>query len=89
MLLGEAKRELQELRASLRKVQKEREEEQLQNQARIQHRINSTAHDSLIYHKKQYRDAKPCALALLFNCNRTQQNVFFPQAQLHILESDC
>lgn len=66
MLLGEAKRELQELRASLRKVQKEREEEQLQNQARIQHRINSTAHDSLIYHKKQYRDAKPCALALLF-----------------------
>ncbi|XP_031603804.1 calcium-binding and coiled-coil domain-containing protein 1b [Oreochromis aureus] len=32
VLLGEAKRELQELRASLRKVQKEREEEQLQNQ---------------------------------------------------------
>lgn len=66
MLLSEAKRELQELRASLRKVQKEREEEQLQNQARIQHQINSTGHDSLIYHKRQYRDAKPYALVLLF-----------------------
>lgn len=33
--MGEATRELQELKASLRKVQKEREEEQLQKQARI------------------------------------------------------
>lgn len=37
MLLSDAKQELQELKASLRKAQKEREEQEVDKQARIPH----------------------------------------------------